>query len=259
MSNNRDFVALTIVVAAYFLAFSTSMRVPLGLLLLLFLPGYVWSVALFPRQSAITGIERLGISVAASIALVSVIGVLLHYLGVAFGLRPILLSELGFILAGMLVGVWQRRRYGADAYQPQLRSAYRPLAVGLFVTGIIVASVLSVERPQSATEFYFTEATALPRQATVGRALAIDLTVVNKEDLPQSYHYEVWVEDSWSERVERILTGDTFDLAPATMHTDVITWQMPIVGGDQQVHFYLFRNDETQPHRQLTLWIDVNE
>jgi hypothetical protein len=34
---------------------------------------------------------------------------------------------------------------------------------------------------------------------------------------------------------------------------------MPFAGSDQQVQFYLYIDDDPQPYRQLTQWLDVIE
>src|SRR5271157_1961330 len=54
-------------------------RIPLGLLMVLFLPGYALIAALFPRKDDLDGIERLALSFGLSIAVVPLIGLGLNY------------------------------------------------------------------------------------------------------------------------------------------------------------------------------------
>lgn len=259
MSSNRDFIGLILIVGLYFLAFRTPLRVPFGLVLLLFMPGYVWSVAFFPQRTAITSIERLGIALGTSIALVPLIGVALHYLEFGFGFRPILITELAVIFTGMAIGVWQRQRSGAEAYRLQLGGSYPLIVVGLIVTLAVVGSVLSVGRIEPYTEFYIAEVSELPRTASVAQELAVDLTITNQEAAAHSYHYELWVEDNWRDVSEQLQRSAPFELAPNESKMESVIWQMPSIGNDQQIHFYLFKDNEAEPYRQLTLWIDVNE
>ena len=49
-------------------------RIPLGLLMVLFVPGYALIAALFPRKDDLDGIERLALSFGLSIAVVPLIG-----------------------------------------------------------------------------------------------------------------------------------------------------------------------------------------
>jgi len=57
----------------------TPVRVLLGLLLVLFLPGYSLIAALFPRRDDLDGIERIALSFGLSIAVVPLLGLALNY------------------------------------------------------------------------------------------------------------------------------------------------------------------------------------
>ncbi len=65
----------------------TSVRLLLGLLLVLFLPGYSLIAALFPGQDDLDGIERIALSFGLSIAVVPLLGLALNY--TPFGIRLI--------------------------------------------------------------------------------------------------------------------------------------------------------------------------
>ena len=49
-------------------------RIPLGLVMVLFVPGYSLIAALFPRKNDLDGIERVALSFGLSIAVVPLIG-----------------------------------------------------------------------------------------------------------------------------------------------------------------------------------------
>jgi len=68
----------------------TPVRVVLGLLLVLFLPGYSLIAALFPRRDDLDGIERIALSFGLSIAVVPLIGLGLNYTPFGIRLVPIL-------------------------------------------------------------------------------------------------------------------------------------------------------------------------
>lgn len=55
------------------------LRVPIGLLMVLFVPGYVLIAALFPKREDLDGIERIALSFGLSIAVVPLIGLGLNY------------------------------------------------------------------------------------------------------------------------------------------------------------------------------------
>ena len=69
----------------------TPVRVVLGLLLVLFLPGYSLIAALFPRRDDLDGIERIALSFGLSIAVVPLLGLALNYTSYGIRLVPILL------------------------------------------------------------------------------------------------------------------------------------------------------------------------
>jgi uncharacterized membrane protein len=74
-------------------------RVALGLIFLLFSPGYSLIAALFPARHSISNIERVALSFGLSIATVPLIGLILNYTPLGIRLWPVTLSVLAFILS----------------------------------------------------------------------------------------------------------------------------------------------------------------
>jgi len=68
----------------------TPVRVLLGLLLVLFLPGYSLIAALFPAKDDLDGIERIALSFGLSIAVVPLLGLALNYTPFGIRLVPVL-------------------------------------------------------------------------------------------------------------------------------------------------------------------------
>ena len=84
----------------------TPVRVVLGLLLVLFLPGYSLIAALFPRKDDLDGIERIALSFGLSIAVVPLIGLALNYTPFGIRLVPVLAGLSVFtILLAVIAGV----------------------------------------------------------------------------------------------------------------------------------------------------------
>ena len=86
-------IALTLACILFVLAprlNETPVRVVLGLLLVLFLPGYSLIAALFPRRDDLDGIERIALSFGLSIAVVPLLGLALNYTSYGIRLVPIL-------------------------------------------------------------------------------------------------------------------------------------------------------------------------
>lgn len=76
-----------------------AVRVPLGLLMVLFIPGYTLIAALFPKKDDLDGIERLALSFGLSISVVPLIGLGLNYIPWGIRLTPVVISLAFFTLA----------------------------------------------------------------------------------------------------------------------------------------------------------------
>jgi uncharacterized membrane protein len=74
-------------------------RLPLGLVYILYVPGYCLTAALFPAQEDLDGIERVGLSLGLSVAWVPVLALILDWLPWGLRLWPILLGRTGFYSA----------------------------------------------------------------------------------------------------------------------------------------------------------------
>lgn len=114
----------------------TSLRIILGIPLILFLPGYAFIAALFPEHSrspasdpdeagseagsssirdrGIDGIERIALSFGLSIAIVPLIGLVLNFTPWGIRLLPILFSISGFTLITVAVAARRRQELPPD-------------------------------------------------------------------------------------------------------------------------------------------------
>ncbi len=81
------------------------MRIILGLLLVLFLPGYSLIAARFPENG---GIERIALSFGLSIAVVSLSGMALNYMPFGIRLVPIIVVRSVFTILLALVACMRR-------------------------------------------------------------------------------------------------------------------------------------------------------
>jgi len=84
----------------------TPVRIILGLLLVLFLPGYSLIAALFPGKDDLDGIERIALSFGLSIAVVPLLGLALNYTPFGIRLVPILVVLSAFTVSlAVIAGV----------------------------------------------------------------------------------------------------------------------------------------------------------
>ena len=88
----------------------TPVRIILGLLLVLFLPGYSLIAALFPGKDDLDGIERIALSFGLSIAVVPLLGLALNYTPFGIRLVPILIV-LSIFTVSLAVIAYLRRQW----------------------------------------------------------------------------------------------------------------------------------------------------
>ena len=108
----------------------TPLRVPLGLVFVLFVPGYAFVAALFPEagesptaadgdetgmaRTGIDGIERVALSFGLSIAIVPLLGLVLNFTPWGIRLTPIMIAVSGFVLVAVVVGAYRRQQLPED-------------------------------------------------------------------------------------------------------------------------------------------------
>ena len=256
------------------------LRLLLGLAYLLYAPGYLLQAALFAHADDLDGVERAGLSLGLSVALVPLLALLLDRL--PWGLRPwpIVIGQAGLVLALLAAAAVRRAMLPADlAYAPDVRPHPRRwwagleknerrlygLALGsLLLAGLLAAWVFLVPSPDEfMTEFYLLGKGGLaedfPRQAAVGEPLAVTLGLANRERQAETYRVEVWAQDSWDEtRRQQVAAAGPFGLDKGESLEQPLEWQMPWAGEDQQVEFLLYAGDQPEPYRHLRLWLNVS-
>jgi len=162
-------ISSILLVVAVALAASGPLRVVLGLLFILFLPGYALIAALFPSGKEIDWIERVALSFGLSIAVVPLLGLLLNYTWGIF--EPTTVAAI-FIFILLMCGAayWRRMRLPVDERLAltvdlsipeweEYSMLDRLLTVALVISIIVAVSVLvyalTVPRVgETLTEFY---------------------------------------------------------------------------------------------------------
>jgi len=87
------------------------LRILVGAVFVLFVPGYVLIEALYPKADELEGLERFALDVGLSIAMVPMVGLVLNYTRFGIRLNPIF-AALSVIVVGLgLVGVWRKYEY----------------------------------------------------------------------------------------------------------------------------------------------------
>ncbi|MCL5027326.1 MAG: DUF1616 domain-containing protein [Chloroflexi bacterium] len=255
------------------------LRLILGLAFALYVPGYCLMLALFPSPDDLDGIERAGLSVGLSIALIPPLALVLNVLPWGIRLWPIVIAEYGAAALFAGAALWRRSRLPAQArdasgfgWHPEAlwlarvaaeRRVYALLAALLLLAGVITLWVMAVPSPDRyMTEFYVLgkdgRAEDYPQTAALSDELTLTIGIVNREQGERTYRVETWVVDGWDPD-RRMLVGQTgpLSLRPGSGDQQHLTWRMPWAGNDQKVEFWLFVGDSGEPYRKLRLWIDV--
>ena len=248
------------------------LRLVLGLIYVLFIPGHTLQSALFPRTIDLDNTERIALSFALSGAIVPPIALFLDRLPWGIRLWPVVISLSLFILVCMVAATVRRLRLPAgERFEPKARldlrkwwaaqeRAYRVvyviLAITLTTAFLTAFSILILPKPaEYFTEFYMLGNDGLaqdyPREAAVGQLITVTVGITNKEGSETTYQIRV-------ETGGQILA----QTGPVVME-DGKTWEqslefaMPEAGNDQQVEFILERHGKPAPYRALRLWINV--
>ncbi|UCH85993.1 MAG: DUF1616 domain-containing protein [Dehalococcoidia bacterium] len=251
--------------------FAEPARIGLGLVFVLFLPGYVLVAALYPRKDDLDLVERLALSLGLSIAVVPLIGLGLNYSPWGIRLNPILAFVTLFIVLAAGVATYRRLILPSDEAMripanlalpkwPRLRLADRLLGLvlvlalaGLGVGAYFLAT--SSTGSEEFTEFYVLgpggKAEGYPREVDVGDIFTLIVGVVNHEGEEASYRVQATIAGQPAARV------DSLHLANKEK------WESPLVlmatqpGSDQKVEFVLYKGEDDVPYRTLHLWLDV--
>jgi len=266
-------IALTLLLFPV-VAFSTGpLRIALGLLFVIFFPGYTLLSALFPRQDSLGGIERLALSFGLSIAVVPLIGLVLNYTPWGIRLYPILISITLFILITSAVGWYRQRKLpAAERFSVTFKASAinwvgiskldRGLSVLLAVA--IVAALVSLgyavaapKQGERFSEFYILgiegKAEDYPWQVLLGEPVEVVIGAVNHEHLPTSYQVAITIDGVEKKRV------DIGVLAHEEKQERRVSIIPRSLGENRKVDFHLYKNGEHEPYFEdpLHLYVDV--
>jgi uncharacterized membrane protein len=186
----------------------------LGLPFLLFIPGYILIFALFPTKKGKKGIdtiERIALSFGFSIAIVSLLGLILNFTPWQINLEPILLSLFFIVITLGLIAFF---RWKALPLEERFILSFKItppksnkiseniLTIILIISIFIVAAsvVYVVVTPKTGeifTEFYILgptgNTTEYPRYLKVDENASIIIGLVNNEYTTMKYTIEVWL------------------------------------------------------------------
>jgi len=264
-----NIVVMVLIVAIIF-ALSGLLRIIFGLPIVLFFPGYVLMLALFPKKEGMNGIERIALSFGLSIAIVPLIGLILNFTWWGITLESTLYSTASFIfVTSIIAGVRRKRLQERERFEFgfQLRllrwsgNAWdKVLSVVLVITimgalGTLGYVIATPKVGEKFTEFYMLEAkeSDYPQEFNIGETYEVAVGIINHEHQEVSYRVEI--------RTAETLIGE---LGPVVLEHEQ-EWERevsftPVKAGDnQKVEFMLYKQGQGDVYRSLHLWVNVKE
>ncbi len=280
--------AIPLVIAAA-LATSGPVRVALGLIFILFLPGYALIAALFPSSEDIDWIERVAFSFGLSIVLVPLLGLVLNYTWGIF--EPTTVAAIFiFILAmcgaayyrRMLLPVEKRLALSVDlrieGWQDyELLDKVLTIGLVIAIIGTVFIAVYAFTVPKTGqrfTEFYILDENGMadqyPTSLNVTENGTVIIGVVNHEFANVTYTVRkdlVWIQWVYNNDTD---SDEPVEMSRVTLHTEDVSldheklWESPFVfsiddAGDYKVEFLLYKDgDLSEAYRSLHLWVEVS-
>ncbi|MBN1369448.1 MAG: DUF1616 domain-containing protein [Dehalococcoidaceae bacterium] len=250
-------------------------RIILGLIFILFSPGYSLIAALFPSKGSLGTVERLALSIGISIAIVPLIGLALNYTPLGIRLYPVLLSVLAFILIMVIIAWYRRSRLlPEERFQLNLRQNTESLrrswlsqgkldrilniVLVVAITGTLITLAYVVANPkvgEKFTEFYILgaegKADDYPQTVILGESAWVTVGLINREQESTTYEIEITIEGQTASALGPV------SLEHDETHETRADFTPSETGENQKVEFNLYKNGSSEVYLSLHIWIDV--
>lgn len=248
------------------------LRLMPGFFFVLFIPGYCLIAALFPCIDDLDGIERAGLSLGLSVAVMSLLVLPLDALPGGISLWPTLLGECLLTITFIILAAWRRLRLPAcEAYlrplsfHPFVRmrsisslewTIYGVLLIALLFGGVAVVSAFHTpSEAEFMTEFYILDqqgmAVDIPYEIPAGQTLTVTTGVTNREQTRATYAIVVKSGD------QTLTLIKPFSLAKGESWEGPLTFNIPSLEKKQTIEILLARDGQPFPYRSLRLLVDV--
>jgi uncharacterized membrane protein len=244
-----------------------AIRLVIGCLFIAFVPGYALAAALLPKPTQLGFLERISISFALSIAVLSVMALILDRLPWGISLWPSVVFLVGFSLLMTVVALIRRSRLPDDecSLVPlvdvrklwQMQSGFERLALGVMAGVVLIGAIafsIVYARNHSGiatTEFYMLSPDGLadyyPSETTTN--VTLRLGIGNYEHKPMTYTIHVFVDG------QDLLATDPILVSAGQRWENDLAIPIPDSGNGHRIDYQLFRSGDTMPYRSLRLEI----
>lgn len=255
----------------------THMRAVLTIPMLLFIPGYILTAALYPGKDDLEAVERIALSFGLSIAAAPLLG-LFFYFTSGLNLTSILIihclytAALVFIAAYRLGKLPEEERFSVpfhgiyELIENEFNTYIRRtdlISTGILIFFLILAAgmmyfvITTPKIGERFTEFYILgpgrKADNYTTDLKYNSPAEILVGVVDHEYTSVNYTIQVALEKD-------VLTDTWFRLNHNETWEQNITFIPDKEGKDLKLDFWLFREDNfTVPYRELHLWVNIKK
>ena len=240
------------------------LRMVLGFPFLLFCSGYALVSALFIKKDDLDTIERIGLSIGLSIAIIPLTGLILHFTPYGIRLYPILFSIASLVFLFSLVARHRRRKIGETfTFSIEIRwkelptgeKAYRLILLFLiFLVGIVTVQMITTPKIEKFTEFYILGANGTaeyPKNLTPGESVDLIVGIRNHETQEEEYRVVIRLEGETIETIEGI------KLKHEEIWEEKLNFIPNKVGENMRLEFLLYKSGKEEIHRSLRLTLNV--
>lgn len=249
-------------------------RVIIGIPVALFILGYMTMIALFPKRDDLEIIDRITMSLGVSIAILSIIGLLLNFT-VGIRLMTILIAISIYVIIFMFVTMYRRRKLSKDTQfsiiqpdelynivfdklKPKNRIDLILTIILIFVSVLAIGTVFYVvttpKMDERFTEFYILNSSGMANYQTdlkLDSSNTFMVGIANHEYSYVNYTIQITLDKNVLDHEELILNHDE-------IWKENITFVPDRKGNDMKLEFLLFKEDNlTTPYRSLYLWVNV--
>jgi len=266
-----NLLVVALIVAIIFSS-SNVLRIVLGLPFVLLFPGYVLVLALFPKKEGMGGVERVVLSFGLSIAVASLIGLILNYTAWGITLESTLYSIASFIFILSIIAWFRQKRLIKEArFSIEFQLTVPGWGGGIWdktLSVILVISILGalgmlgyvIAKPKVGerfTEFYILgregKAIDYPEELVVGEEGKVIVGIINQEHETVSYRVEVRINGMKSNEVGPIV------LEHEEERELEVSFVPQVSGDNQKVEFLLYKQGQTEACQSLHLWVEVKD
>jgi uncharacterized membrane protein len=249
-----------------------AVRILLGVVFVLLVPGFMLQTALFVHRTDLDLLTRAAFSFGLSIAVLPLIFLLINGLGYGIDFLSIAVAITLFILiCGVVTLVRNRRLPETDRIAMPVPTDVRGwwasqdrISRGLYVILVLALSTATVSAilvsrenmGERFTEFFLLDSQGLsvdyPREVTAGQPVVFQLGIANREGEDSQYRIvAVQEEEKASAAVGPIV------LADGEVWKGTVELELSQPGVGREVEFLLERVGSPWPYRTLRIWLNV--